>query len=82
MDNLKNWPERQAHAVRSLLLGGWLLLILSLLLSSWASWDPWVGRLASCPPGQACALHDHDGPRLFRGFLFYTPDASDDLTRV
>lgn len=69
MDNPKNWPERQAHAVRSLLLGGWLLLILSLLLSSWASWDPWVGRLASCPPGQACALHDHDGPRLFWGVV-------------
>lgn len=67
MDILKNLPERQAHAVRSLLLGGWLLLILSLLLSPWASWDPWVGRLASCPPGQACALHDHDGPRLFWG---------------
>lgn len=69
MQAFSGWPERQAHLARWMLLGGWLLLILSLLVSPWASWDPWVGRLASCPPGEVCALHDHDGNRLFWGVV-------------
>lgn len=69
MQTFSTWSEREAHVARWLLLGGWLLLILSLLVSPWATLDPWVGRLASCPSAQACALHDHDGNRIFWGVV-------------
>jgi hypothetical protein len=65
MQSFSRWPEAQARLVRWILLIGWLLLIASLLVGVPFP-NPWM---AECPPGVACALHDHPGNRLFWGVV-------------
>jgi hypothetical protein len=64
-------PERQVRLLRWALLGGWLLLILSLLISPWYSLElhRWAGGMVPCAPGPSCELHDHDGTRIFWGLV-------------
>ena len=69
MQVLTRLTERHAHALRWLLLLGWLGLIGSLLLSPWLNSDLIPGRLASCAAGGSCNLHHHDGNRLFWGMV-------------
>lgn len=61
------WPERQAHAVRWLLLLGWLALIASLLIPPLGTW---ALRPPLCPAGLDC--HGHGGNQLFWGAVVPT----------
>ncbi|SBO43806.1 cyclic nucleotide-binding domain-containing protein [Cyanobium sp. NIES-981] len=58
------WPERQAHAVRWLLLLGWLALIASLLIPPLGGW---ALRPPLCTDGLDC--HGHGGNQLFWGVV-------------
>ena len=56
------FSERQARFVRSLLLGGWLFLIVSLLVP-W--WDFWPMHLDPCDGQISC--HHREGTQVFWG---------------
>lgn len=71
MNIFNSVSERQVRLFRWGLVAGWLLLILSLLISPWYSLElhRWAGGMVPCAPGLSCELHRHDGNRIFWGLV-------------
>jgi len=67
MQVLSRWPETQARIVRWILLGGWLLLILSLLVPALRLPPELAPACSDTLAG--CRLHQQPGNRIFWGIV-------------
>ncbi|MEB3235691.1 MAG: cyclic nucleotide-binding domain-containing protein [Cyanobacteriota bacterium] len=69
--DLSTWPELSLRRWRWLLLGAWLLLIVSLLLPNLTLPEAWTPQCAAGAP-PPCELHRQPGNRLFWGAVVPT----------